>query len=369
LPEQLGVHPHVPLAPPPPQVSGDAHCPPAQHACPLPPQAPQLVPHVWPEVHEAQVVPPCPQASPLVPGSHVVPEQHPAHEVGSHAHAPATQCCPLAHDPVTHAPPQPSSAPHAFPVQSGVQPQTPPWPPPPQVSGDPQVPPVQQGCPLPPQVPQSPVPHACPPEQALHATPPVPQAALPVPGWQASPAQQPLHDVVSQRHVPPTQRWPWPHEPVVHVPLHPSLSPQAFPAQLGLHVPTPQRLGAPPPPQVCPTAQPPQERTFSQRPVISPHFFAQSAVSSAAHAVAPSKPARASEDASACAAEASAVEPASGVCDPSHAARHARRTAREARRHARLGTTRRSTRSPAQRMVASTSRAARSFLRRAWKGR
>jgi hypothetical protein len=329
VPEQLGVHPHVPLDPPPPHVKGEAHCPPAQHACPLPPHAPQLVPHVCPVLHEAQVVPPCPQAALLVPGSHVVPEQHPVHDVGSHSHTPPAQCCPVAHDPAAHVPPQPSSAPHAFPLQSGAQPHRLLCPPPPHVSGAPQAPLAQQGCPLPPHVPQSPVPHACPLEHAAHATPPVPHAAASVPGRQALPLQHPVHEVASQWQVPPTQRWPCSHEPVVHVPLHPSLCPQAFPAQLGWHAPAPQMLGAPPPPQVCPTAQPPQEITFPQRPAISPHFFVQSAASSGVQLpVAPSTPACESERASIDAADASAVEPAPVFCPPSHPARHARRTAR-----------------------------------------
>jgi len=57
--------------------------------------------------------------------------------------------------PVWQVPPHPSDAPHAFPAQLGVQPQTPGVPPPPQVCGAVQV---------------------------VHTPPPVPQALLVFPG-------------------------------------------------------------------------------------------------------------------------------------------------------------------------------------------
>jgi hypothetical protein len=85
LPLQSGVHPHTPLAPPPPHVSGEAHALPAQQGCPFPPHVPQLpVPHVVPLAHAPHTVPPWPHAPSLVPGSHVVPLQQPAHDVVSH---------------------------------------------------------------------------------------------------------------------------------------------------------------------------------------------------------------------------------------------------------------------------------------------
>jgi hypothetical protein len=58
FPAQLGVQLHVP----PLQESGLAHAFPAQHACPLPPQFPQLVPHVVPVSHDTHATPPLPQA-------------------------------------------------------------------------------------------------------------------------------------------------------------------------------------------------------------------------------------------------------------------------------------------------------------------
>jgi hypothetical protein len=59
LPEQLGVQPHTPFCPPPPQVSRDAHASLAQQGWPLPPQAPQLeVPHVVPLAQVVHSAPP-----------------------------------------------------------------------------------------------------------------------------------------------------------------------------------------------------------------------------------------------------------------------------------------------------------------------
>ena len=121
MPLQLGVQPHTPLAPPPPHVSGAAHAAPAQHGCPLPPQVPQLpVPQAVPPGQGVHTVPPLPHAPSLVPGSHVAPSQHPVHDVGSHWHAPVTHRCPAAQLPCVHTPEQPSLAPHALPLQSGV---------------------------------------------------------------------------------------------------------------------------------------------------------------------------------------------------------------------------------------------------------
>jgi len=88
LPVQLAAHPQTPLAPAPPHVSGEAHVPPAQHACPLPPHRPHVLPQAVPLVQAVHATPPVPQACAVVPGSHPEPLQQPAHEVGSHAHVP-----------------------------------------------------------------------------------------------------------------------------------------------------------------------------------------------------------------------------------------------------------------------------------------
>jgi hypothetical protein len=112
------------------------HVLPEQHGCPLPPQTPQVVPHVCPDGHVVQVTPPFPHALSAVPTLHVVPEQQPMHEVSSHAHTPFSQCCPLPGQvPPVQTPLQPSSAPHALPAQLGVHPHTPVSPPHPQLSG------------------------------------------------------------------------------------------------------------------------------------------------------------------------------------------------------------------------------------------
>jgi hypothetical protein len=149
----------------------------------LPPHAPQLVlPQVVPVAHVAHTAPPWPHAESLVPGSQVLPEQHPVHELVSQAQAPPAQRCPGAHDPSVHAPPQPSSAPHALPEQSGVQPQTPLCPLPPHARWPLHVLPAQQGCPLPPQVPHVPVPHDWPAAQTWHKAAPCPHAESSPPG-------------------------------------------------------------------------------------------------------------------------------------------------------------------------------------------
>jgi hypothetical protein len=121
--------------------------------------------------------------------------------------------------------------------------------------------PSQQRCPLPPQVPQSPVPHIVPAEHAVHAVPPWPHALSLIPSMHASPAQQPAHDVGSQVHVPPTQRWPLPQLPSMQTPLQPSLAPHALPSHVGVQVPAAHTFD-PPPPHVCPTVQPPQSTSF-----------------------------------------------------------------------------------------------------------
>jgi hypothetical protein len=136
LPAQLGVQPHTLAAPPPPHDSGDAHVFPAQHACPLPPQMPHVVPHVVPGAQAAHTTPPMPQAFCELPDWQAVPSQHPEHEVGSHAQVPCRQWSPWAHVPCVHTPSQPLLAPHDLPVQLDAHGPSPQWlgtPPPPHV--------------------------------------------------------------------------------------------------------------------------------------------------------------------------------------------------------------------------------------------
>jgi hypothetical protein len=223
----------------------------------LPPQFPQLVPHVCPAPHVTHTWPPVPHAPFVLPSSHAEPEQHPVHDEVSHAQTPLAQCCPDAQVPVAHAPPQASSAPQALPAQFGVQPHTPGLPPPPQVSGFAQPLPAQHACPLPPH-PAHVVPQVVPDAHATHATPPLPQAVWSFPDSQLFPLQQPPHDATSHLHTPATHRVPEPHPPCVQTDAHPSLSPHALPAQLGVHVPVPQTLCVPPPPQSRPISHPPQ---------------------------------------------------------------------------------------------------------------
>jgi hypothetical protein len=122
------------------------HALPGQHICPLPPHAPQLeLPHASPLAHAWHTVPPIPHALEELPGSHVETSQHPLHELPSQTHTPVVQCWPLPHEPCWHAPPHPSSAPHALPAQLGVHPHAPARPPPPHCSGAVQLLPGQQG--------------------------------------------------------------------------------------------------------------------------------------------------------------------------------------------------------------------------------
>jgi hypothetical protein len=72
-------------------------------------------------MHATQAPPPVPHAVACVPVSHDPFAQQPLHEVASQVQAPCTQCCPAAQVPCWHVPPQPSSAPQAFPLQLGVQ--------------------------------------------------------------------------------------------------------------------------------------------------------------------------------------------------------------------------------------------------------
>jgi hypothetical protein len=90
LPVQLGTQPQTPVVPPPPHWSGLAHPVPVQHGWPLPPHVPQSTPHVWPLAQGAHTTPPLPQDVSTVPDAQVLPLQHPAHDVASHRHTPAT---------------------------------------------------------------------------------------------------------------------------------------------------------------------------------------------------------------------------------------------------------------------------------------
>lgn len=53
------------------------------------------------------------------------------------------------------------------------------------------------------------------PGHDAHGAPPTPQAAAVVPGRHVTPSQQPAHEVPSQTHAPPTQRWPDPQGALV----------------------------------------------------------------------------------------------------------------------------------------------------------
>lgn len=141
----------------------------------------------------------------------------------------------MPHAPVVHVPPQPSLPPHDTPVQLGVQPE--------------HVPPE----------------HVPLDEHFAHVAPSWPHALVDVPDWQIEPAQQPLHDVGSHTHAPPSQCCPMPHEPVMHVPPHPSEAPHALLVHDGVHVPSPQMFG-PPAPQVSPEGHALQSMSVPQRP-------------------------------------------------------------------------------------------------------
>jgi hypothetical protein len=119
LPAQVGVQPHTPGFPPPPQASGGAHELP-QQACPLPPHTPHVTPHVAPPAHAVHAAPPLPHAALSSPTLHVLPSQHPPQEATSHLHAPATHLVPDAHAPWVQTKLQPSLAPHGLPSQLGV---------------------------------------------------------------------------------------------------------------------------------------------------------------------------------------------------------------------------------------------------------
>jgi hypothetical protein len=108
--------------------------------------------------------------------------------------------------------------------------------------------------------------------QAVQATPPLPHAVATSPLVHAPFAQHPAHDVASHVQSPATHRSPCPQEPAVHTPSHPFDSPHALPAQLDVHGPVPQTLGAPPPPQSWPMLHPPQSTSSLQESRSSPHL-------------------------------------------------------------------------------------------------
>ena len=123
LPVQLGTHSHVPVAE---HVRGEVHALPGQHACPLPPQVPQVaLPHGVPGAQVAHAAPPVPHAESLVPAWQKFPEQQPLHDVGSQVQAPLAQWSPLGQAPSAQMPPQSSLAPQALPAQVGEQAPTP----------------------------------------------------------------------------------------------------------------------------------------------------------------------------------------------------------------------------------------------------
>lgn len=135
LPAQSGLQPHTFAVPPPPHDSGNAHVEPEQHACPLPPHVPQSTPHALPAAHAVHAAPPMPQALCESPLAHVLPSQHPAHDVPSHVQTPSEHRSPCPHAPSVHTPSHPLLAPHALPAHDGVHapvPHTLGIPPPPQ---------------------------------------------------------------------------------------------------------------------------------------------------------------------------------------------------------------------------------------------
>jgi hypothetical protein len=192
--------------------------------------------HTSVPVHFAQLAPPTPQALVVVPARQLLPLQQPVHDVVSQTQAPPEHVCPVPHAPVVQVPPQPSLPPHATPAQLGVQPV--------------QRPPAQD----------EPFPVHC-----THTAPPRPHALVDPPGRHCAPLQQPLHEVGSHTHAPPSQCSPAPQLPVTQTPPQPSLAPHALVVHEGVHVPVPQRF-APPPPQVRPEGHAPQSRTSPQRP-------------------------------------------------------------------------------------------------------
>jgi hypothetical protein len=185
------------------------HCPfvqtcPAPHAGPAPQtHEPLLQPSASVELHALHAPPPVPHVVTDC-GVHVLPLQQPfGHDVTSHVHRPAMQCCPAVHcafAPHLHVPPLHVSArteSHATHVP----------PPEPHVPIDgvlhvlPVQQPVRQVCAQPEHVPFE---HVCPPPQPTQAAPAVPHVVGDC-AVQTLPAQQPFgHDAALHAHWPPT---------------------------------------------------------------------------------------------------------------------------------------------------------------------
>ena len=108
---------HAPVVQVPPQPSLAPHDLPLQLGVQPVQRPPEQPP---PPLQDAQMEPPLPHALDDEPPRQVLPLQQPAQEVGSHTHAPPSQCWPPPQVPVMQVPPQPSVAPHALPLQDGV---------------------------------------------------------------------------------------------------------------------------------------------------------------------------------------------------------------------------------------------------------
>lgn len=199
---------------------------PAEQAGPLPQVHPPLAeqPSAVVLSHSTQTAPPVPQVV-IAEGLHVAPEQQPFAQVAAHPlHRPSAHDCPDGH--ASHAPPP---VPHEFTVSPGKH--MPFWQQPSgqDVPSQTQVLPTQRW----PSAQAVPVPHRQAPvaeqlsERASHTAqldPASPQVASERVS-QAFPLQQPLgHEVASQMHSPPAQRWPPTHagpEPHSQFPVEP----------------------------------------------------------------------------------------------------------------------------------------------------
>lgn len=168
--------------------------------------------------------------------SHVAPLQQPlGHDVASHTQAPETQRCPAPHAaPVPHAQLPPT---HASARSGSHEMQALPASPHAITLGALHVLPLQQPVgQLAAHPAHAPALHADAPHDS-HAPPPAPHAALLVPVWQTLPAQHPVHDVGSQTHAPPTQRWPSAHAPPAPHRHTPPAQPSVVTGSHALHVP------------------------------------------------------------------------------------------------------------------------------------
>jgi len=188
------------------QLPPEQRCPEPQARPPLQVQRPSaphpspLEPHV---LHE-------PPAVPHVPASccwHWLFWQQPlGHDAALHVQAPPTHACPCGQalpDLHTH----PAAVQVSAPIPQGAH--APPPAPQAVADGAVHVCPEQQplGHVVPLQSAQEPALQMRPP-QSSHMAPPAPQPCGSLPGSQLVPLQQPLHDWLSQTHMPPEQRWP-----------------------------------------------------------------------------------------------------------------------------------------------------------------